>query len=1094
MQSIRVQSSPLGKDIVTPVEYDNFGRQTKQWLGLPQSSTSNGAFYSAPSSSIASSLYADPLLYAEKELENSPLDRVLQQASPGNSWSLSSGKTIRYGYEANKANEVKKLVTTTVWNSSSAMQSILKISAENNAYAASGYYAANTLYKNTVTDEDGNTTTEFKNGAGQTLLVRKKEGNTTLDTYYVYNEYQLLAFVLSPKASAVIQTLGGGAEVSGSILDGLCYQYRYDGKKRLVEKKLPGKGWEYNVYDTQDRLVLTQDAYLRTASQQFHSAGWLFNKYDLYGRVVYTGFFASTASRASMQTTFNNMSLPNVEKRLSSPSVSLQGLALYYSKNNFPNENLTLLSVNYYDTYPVDTPTIPGEVIGQGVLPQNPQTLGISTQSLPTASYLKNIENDEWTKSYTLYDTKGRAVATYSYNALGGYTKTESLLDFSGTPQQTLTHHKKSSQDSEVSIVENFTYDGQNRLTHHYHQVNSGSNELLSQNTYDELGRLSNKKVGHLLQSIDYSYNVRGWLTKVNNPAALGNHLFAYELRYEAPKETLLKRYNGNISEMDWATHSDGVLRRYGYSYDHLNRLTKASFQEPNTTIPRNNFYNEQLSYDVNGNITSLQRFQKPVSGTTAMMIDHLQYTYTANSNLLTQITDSSGNYLGYPIGGGAISYDANGNMTQMADKNISNITYNFLHLPQQITYAGNNISYTYRADGLKLKKVVGTNRVDYLDGFQYANNILQFIPTSEGYYDFVNNRYVYHYTDHLGNVRVSYYRNGSSPTILEESNYYPFGLKHEGYNNYAGNPNYQYKYNGKELQETGMYDYGWRQYMPDIGRWISVDPLAELSTRWSPYAYAYNNPIRFIDPDGRFAFPPNNDGGYKNGQIWTDSDGSWERTNGGWESKTEGQSSVIDEVVLTGKKNGGSVSFADAYSKDNKSGFHLLSAGYNHYGQYGAFESNLKLLSGEVTNHTFTGALPMALDVDAKASVLSAKVGGRLGTQNFNVYGEASGSELSARANLTIGVLIGENQKYGVANSAGIGASVLEGKVNGGVTIFGVRIGAEAKGCLECAKAEYKYEFYYDNKAGRLRINIGAGLGLGAGAGLGGNLDIPIR
>lgn len=135
-----------------------------------------------------------------------------------------------------------------------------------------------------------------------------------------------------------------------------------------------------------------------------------------------------------------------------------------------------------------------------------------------------------------------------------------------------------------------------------------------------------------------------------------------------------------------------------------------------------------------------------------------------------------------------------------------------------------------------------------------------------------------------------------------------------------------------------------------------------------------------------------------------------------------------------------------------------------------------------------------MALDVDAKASVASAKIGGRLGTKDFNLYGDASGSELSARANLIIGVLTGENSKYGIDNSVGIGASVLEGKVNGGVTIFGIRVGAEVKGGLECAKAEYSYGIYYDNKAGRLRINIGGGLGLGVGAGLGGNLDIPIR
>ncbi|EJL70929.1 RHS repeat-associated core domain protein containing protein [Chryseobacterium populi] len=99
----------------------------------------------------------------------------------------------------------------------------------------------------------------------------------------------------------------------------------------------------------------------------------------------------------------------------------------------------------------------------------------------------------------------------------------------------------------------------------------------------------------------------------------------------------------------------------------------------------------------------------------------------------------------------------------------------------------------------------------------------------------------------------MSQTRNDTGTEIIEENNYYPFELKHERYNNLAGNPSYQYKYNGKELQtETGMYDFGARFYMPDLGRWGVVDPLAEKMTRFSPYNYAFNNPISFIDPDGR--------------------------------------------------------------------------------------------------------------------------------------------------------------------------------------------------------------------------------------------------
>uniref|UniRef100_A0AAU6WPC8 RHS repeat-associated core domain-containing protein n=1 Tax=Chryseobacterium endophyticum TaxID=1854762 RepID=A0AAU6WPC8_9FLAO len=82
----------------------------------------------------------------------------------------------------------------------------------------------------------------------------------------------------------------------------------------------------------------------------------------------------------------------------------------------------------------------------------------------------------------------------------------------------------------------------------------------------------------------------------------------------------------------------------------------------------------------------------------------------------------------------------------------------------------------------------------------------------------------------------------------MEENNYYPFGMKHEGYNVLAGNPAYKYGYNGKELQtESRMYDYGARMYMSDIGRWGVIDPLAEKMTRHSLYNYAFNNPIMLL-------------------------------------------------------------------------------------------------------------------------------------------------------------------------------------------------------------------------------------------------------
>jgi RHS repeat-associated protein len=224
--------------------------------------------------------------------------------------------------------------------------------------------------------------------------------------------------------------------------------------------------------------------------------------------------------------------------------------------------------------------------------------------------------------------------------------------------------------------------------------------------------------------------------------------------------------------------------------------------------------------------------------------------------------------------------------MTSHKDKGILNISYNHLSQINNITFDQTYIPrdfsrpvnvrslYLYNSQGEKLRKNYyhknpnlggfGEELVitDYLDGFQYESKqindnapvlALKFIPTSEGYFNFENNKYIYNYTDHLGNVRLSYFNNGSGIEVLEENNYYSFGLKHEGYNSLWGNSAYQYKYNGKELQiESGMYDYGARMYMPDLGRWGVVDPLAEKMTRHSPYNYAFNNPLRFIDPDGR--------------------------------------------------------------------------------------------------------------------------------------------------------------------------------------------------------------------------------------------------
>lgn len=906
-QAVNVKASPLGNDIVNLVEYDQFGRQVKDYLPIPQSSSQTGGFYSNPLSNIGSiPSYVGEKIYAEKKLEYSPLDRIQQQFQVGNDWNLNP---VTFDYQANsKINDkVKKYNFLTSWGTDNATDHGLPIST---------LYDDNQLYKNSVKDEDGNESIEFKNGHGQTILVRKVLSPTeNVDSYYVYNDYNQLAYVIPPLA-AIIPVL------TQTDLNNLCYQYRYDGKGRLVEKRLPGKGLEYMVYDNQDRLIMTQDTKLKTAGL------WLFTKYDQFGRVAFTGITAAdlNSSRSGEQTNANNSGSNNVF-RSSTSIIDYSDLKLFYTvANSYPGStNISkLLSVNYYDFYPTGNDSYSGDGVDLPIKPvsiQGKYTLGDdfskkkSTKGLPVASYVNSIEGNTWTKSFTWYDQKGRSIGTHTINYIGGYTKTESILDFTGIPQKIFTAHKRSGLNyGTVNIEETFGYDNQNRLKKHEHNVNNKPiPEILAENTYNEIGQLEIKKVGGTgtpLQTVNYKYNIRGWITDVNNPAnptTMGTDLFGYTIRYTSrmglqtpdvlghPSLQVMPKYNGNIAEIDWnAVDETGVPPqsqpyRYGYVYDALNRLQAGFYQDPyNPSKGTNNEIIEE--YDLNGNIKKLKRFAYRPKSIAPAKIDDLTYLY--NGNQVTNIADT-GNSSGYEGGNGLIEYDANGNMIKMPDKGITNIVYNYLNLPQEIAQT-NNTKYSYLANGVKIKKSYTLNNAtgahisntEYLDGFQYITNvhsvaqafkqtddntlsaktageeevfveseelipiayqgmILSFFPTAEGFYNYSKQQYIYQYKDHLGNVRLSYTKNATTGQldIPDRNDYYPFGMNFVGYHSVfdaLGTP-YNYKFQGQELQETGFYSFKWRNYMPDVGRFFNIDPLAEKYPYNSTYAFQEN-------------------------------------------------------------------------------------------------------------------------------------------------------------------------------------------------------------------------------------------------------------
>ncbi|RYJ42050.1 DUF6443 domain-containing protein [Flavobacterium beibuense] len=684
--------------------------------------------------------------------------------------------------------------------------------------------------------------------------------------------------------------IGTKQTVRQQSLDGLCYIYHYDGRNRVVEKKIPGKGWEDIIYNKLDRVVLTQDENLRSKNQ------WLFTKYDAFGRIVYTGEWVSYNDRASLQVAVDDHTGPLWEERTKNVNFYDGPQGVYYTDDAYPNQNQILHTIHYYDDYSFDI-----------VVNQIPQTdiynepLSFNLKGLATGNKIRALGTDYWTTNLTGYNNKAAVIWSYTNNQfLNSATTVNNDVDFQGLVWQSKTTHEKSGKPS-LSIYNTFDYDEADRLEAQHQALTpiigagAGSySHYLFKNIYDEYGQLMEKHVGgrstlpERLQEIDYIYNIRGWLMGINLGGSVANQkLFALRLDYEGPEYVGTPLYNGNISKVTWQTNNTSTSQRsYLLEYDDLNRLTNASFYPPNALAYqgnpsyKENYTEGNIQYDKNGNILKLDRYGLNEAANTMTKIDQLSYIYGAFSNKLNKVSDDAVDTSGFIDGvntGNDYAYDGNGNLIMDMNKGISsgNIAYNHLNLPTRISNSNGFVEYVYDATGTKLQKKVYENSAvtyTYYDtGFVYkketsGNEYLEFFPHPEGYvkpiikdnYNPDNFDYIYQYKDHLGNVRLTYndQDNNGWADVIEESNYYPFGLKHKGYNTNVTSTNLgqKYKYNGKELQDElglNLYDYGARNYDPALGRWMNIDPLAENSRRWSPYNYAYNNPIRFIDPDG---------------------------------------------------------------------------------------------------------------------------------------------------------------------------------------------------------------------------------------------------
>ena len=474
-------------------------------------------------------------------------------------------------------------------------------------------------------------------------------------------------------------------------------------------------------------------------------------------------------------------------------------------------------------------------------------TSGYSKGSLTGSAVTVSGSSTKIYKGY-YYDVKGRVTKVVQNNLLGGYDVTNTVYTFTGQPA-TVTHSHTASGKSTRTEVYTYSYDHADRVSKVEHTL-GGTKITLADYTYDSFGRLSTKSLhGSAANKLTYAYNLRSWLTGITSTR------FTQNLYYNTGVGTA--RYNGNISSMTWKSGIESTVRGYKFTYDGLDRMLNATYGETAGISTNANRFSENVTgYDKNGNIKGLQRYGQ-LSSAAYGMIDNL--TLTLNGNQLNRVDDAvtaSAYNGGFEFKNGAnaadeYSYDANGNLTKDLNKGISGITYNFLNLPNVVTFSdGSTITYTYGADGTKLRTVhkIGstTTTTDYCGNVVYENGVQKLLLTEEGYVTLSDSKYHYYLKDHQGNNRVVISQSG---TVEETNHYYPFGGA------FASTSNVQpYKYNGKELDSKkglNWYDYGARHYDAALGRFTTNDRFAEKYYSMSPYQYGANNPVNNIDVNG---------------------------------------------------------------------------------------------------------------------------------------------------------------------------------------------------------------------------------------------------
>jgi RHS repeat-associated protein len=716
-------------DMVQFSQYDGKGREPVKYL--PYTTTNQlGEFKPAALSDQAAyytSNYNEGYAYSTATFDYSPANRVMNIKEPGNAWNVSPPSTPPT--PAPTGNSVNYDLNTLTDN----VQIFLVDYVQGDAPVSYGAYAANTLFKNTFTDENKNEVIEYTNYLGQLILKKVQAGATPGDpyigwtcTYYIYDDFGLLRYQLSPEAVNFLSANNWSFAGSNGqqVLNNLCFQYNYDDKGRAIWKKTSGAQPLQMLYDNRDRLVFMQDGNQAALS----TPQWTANLYDELDRHIITALYEPGESASQLQTDINNavtgpISITNAGTPIKTlvldtrdPNVSTY--AAQYSiefvadaGGNFEtvlNDGFvaeidptatttsTTVTTSVY-TNPISSASLNNPLItniikyqfyddysyagakgfdnnftnasaystGGDVLPI---ANSARTLSMPTGSSVKILGTNIFLESTFFYDEKGNHIQTLADNMMQGQDITTNQYQWDGRVLSTYSSHSTANTGYNLfGILTKNIFDQIGRVVSLQEQYGSNPARIVA--TYD-MGRLKTKHLdpGYTgsgkteMESLAYSYNIHNQLTGINK---------------------------------DYALKTPGIYNKWG------------------------NFFGLYLGYDNSDHVFNATQLDGQATGQLwSTQGDDVQrkydYTYDGANRLINAAynekqnpTDNWDNSkMDFSVTGrnGQIAYDLNGNLLYMLQKgvvpgqapiNIDDLEYKYTPLSNQLQYVNDNATAT---------------------------------------------------------------------------------------------------------------------------------------------------------------------------------------------------------------------------------------------------------------------------------------------------------------------------------------------------------------------------------------------------------------